>query len=162
MFDRDEALQLFDYDRWANTRTLQQLARLSAPLPAAERLMAHIVGALEVWTERTVGSDARAVRVWPDAAGHAELLARAEHAWARWRTLLERADARELDREVRFVNTQGRECADRLADIVRHVVNHGTHHRGQIAQLLRVAGHAPESLDYIVWTRSRAGDARRS
>ncbi len=56
MFDRDEALQLFDYDRWANTRTLQQLARLSAPLPAAERLMAHIVGALEVWTERTVGS----------------------------------------------------------------------------------------------------------
>ena len=159
MFDRDEAQLLFDYDRWANTRLAHALAQLPAPLPAADRLFAHVVGALEIWTERVAGGDYRAVAVWPAVVPYTELLARAERAWEHWRSVLERADAEALAREVRFVNSQGRECADTLADIVRHVVHHGTYHRGQIAQLVRAAGHAPLDLDYIIWTRSRSAAA---
>jgi uncharacterized damage-inducible protein DinB len=36
---------------------------------------------------------------------------------------------------------------------VLHVVNHGTHHRGQVAGFLRTMGHAPPALDLIAYYR---------
>jgi uncharacterized damage-inducible protein DinB len=64
------------------------------------------------------------------------------------------ADA-DLARVVRFKNTRGEACADRLDDIVRHVANHGTHHRAQIAMSLRESGTEPANLDFIVFCRRR-------
>ncbi len=79
--------------------------------------------------------------------------ARFEVVAARWRAHLERTDAKELARRVEFTNSAGQACADRLDDIVRQLVHHGSHHRGQIATLLRAAGRTPETLDFIVWRR---------
>lgn len=156
MLDRDEALHLFEYDRWANLRALSAIAELPEPHVELQRQIAHVVGALEVWAERVAGGDYRAVAVWPPYPGHAALVERAERAWARWRERLERAEPGDFAARVSFVNSQGQACSDELGHIVRHVVNHGTHHRAQIAALLRAAGRAPLSVDYIVWTRQRA------
>jgi uncharacterized damage-inducible protein DinB len=38
--------------------------------------------------------------------------------------------------------------------IVLHVVNHATHHRGQVSGFLRAMGHIPPPLDLIVYYRS--------
>ncbi len=38
--------------------------------------------------------------------------------------------------------------------IVLHIVNHGTHHRGQVAGFLRVMGHPPPPLDLIAYYRT--------
>jgi uncharacterized damage-inducible protein DinB len=35
--------------------------------------------------------------------------------------------------------------------LLRHVVNHGTYHRGQIANMMRQVGAAPPSTDYFLW-----------
>jgi uncharacterized damage-inducible protein DinB len=40
-----------------------------------------------------------------------------------------------------------------LWEIVLHVVNHGTHHRGQAAGFLRSLGHTPPKLDLIFYYR---------
>jgi uncharacterized damage-inducible protein DinB len=37
----------------------------------------------------------------------------------------------------------------RFSEILRHVVNHGTYHRGNIAAMLRQQGYAWVSTDYI-------------
>jgi uncharacterized damage-inducible protein DinB len=37
--------------------------------------------------------------------------------------------------------------------IVLHVVNHGTHHRGQVSGFLRAMGHKPPPLDLIAYYR---------
>jgi uncharacterized damage-inducible protein DinB len=39
--------------------------------------------------------------------------------------------------------------------IVLHVVNHGTHHRGQVSGFLRTMGHKPPQLDLIAYYRER-------
>ncbi len=156
MLDRHDALQLLDYDRWANTRIGERLRALATPLPAAERLFAHIVGASELWWERVRGGDTAKLPVWPEGRPIAEALARFATVADAWRAHVERADAKELARRVEFTNSAGQACADRLDDILRHLANHGTHHRGQIASQLRAAGHAPETLDFIVWRRSLA------
>ncbi|MBK7644847.1 MAG: DinB family protein [Planctomycetes bacterium] len=162
MFDRHDALELFEYDRWATGRIAEKLAGLAQPHAQAERILAHVVGALEVWHARVAGGESKPLAVWPEGVALAQLRARFEAVSGAWRARLERADANELARRVEFKNSKGEVCADRLDDILRHIVNHGTHHRGQIAQLLRVAGELPETLDFIVWRRQqRAASAPR-
>lgn len=39
----------------------------------------------------------------------------------------------------------------RLAEIVLHVVNHGTYHRGNISTMLRQLGHASVMNDYLLF-----------
>jgi uncharacterized damage-inducible protein DinB len=41
-----------------------------------------------------------------------------------------------------------------LWKIVLHVVNHGTHHRGQASGFLRAMGHVPPPLDLIAYYRT--------
>ena len=156
MLDRDDALQLLEYDRWANTRIGEAIAGL-AP---AEKLYAHIVGASELWFERVAGGDYKKLAVWPEGWPLAESRRRFEAVAQRWRAHLERADAHELARRVEFTNSAGEACADRLDDIVRHLVHHGSHHRGQLASQLRAAGRKPETLDFIVWRRKQVAQAR--
>lgn len=161
MFDRQDALELFEYDRWANTRIAETLAGLAAPLPQAEKLLAHVVGAEEVWYGRVSGGECRKLAVWPEGLPLAEVRARFEAIADAWRAHLQKADAHELARKVEFKNSAGEPCADPLEAIVRHVVNHGAHHRGQIASLLRAAGHKPETLDFIVWRRLKQREGAR-
>lgn len=162
MFDHNDALELLAYDRWANGKIGARLAALATPLPRAELLFAHIVGASEVWFERVKGGEYKRLAVWPEVRPLAELLPRCAAVADGWRAHLERADARELARRVEFTNSAGQKCADRLDDILRHVVNHGSHHRGQIAQVLRAAVQVPETLDFIVWRRAQAAESERA
>jgi len=39
----------------------------------------------------------------------------------------------------------------RYSDIVQHVVNHGTYHRGNIAAMLRQQGYAGVPTDYVFY-----------
>lgn len=162
MFDRDDALDLIEYDRWANHSCAAQLAPLAAPPADAVKVWAHVVGASELWLARVRGEDAQKHAVWP-AWSLAEATQRFERVGERWREQLSSADAAELARVVTFHNSRGEPCADRLDDIVRHLMNHGTHHRAQIAGELRRAGVVPATLDFIVWRRKgspRVDDGR--
>src|SRR4029079_17913742 len=130
------------------------------PVPdAAAKLWGHVVDALEAWLDRVEGRPVAASRWWTRAP-LSEWKTRRIDAHARWTEWARRLDAAELSREVRFTNSAGQPCRDPVEAVVRHVVNHGTHHRAQIASHLRAAGSAPPVLDYIAWRRELR-DAQR-
>jgi uncharacterized damage-inducible protein DinB len=58
-----------------------------------------------------------------------------------------------------YQDLQGRTHATPLWQIVLHVVNHGTHHRGQVAAMMRAMGHVPPPLDLIRYYRETAAVA---
>lgn len=156
MFDRNDALELLDYDAWANRRLAATLTKLAAPPARVLRWWAHIVGASELWFARVAGEDYTKLAVWPENVAPAEIARRFETVATRWRAHLDRANAAELARRVQFKNSKGEACSDPLEAIVKHLVNHGTHHRAQIASELRAMGELPENLDFIVWRRALA------
>ncbi len=60
----------------------------------------------------------------------------------------------EFDKIVPYQNSKGVNYTNNLSDIITHVINHGTHHRAQIGQLLKQAGIEKLPMtDYIAFVR---------
>lgn len=144
---------------WADRRALVSLRAATPPPDEARDVFAHLVAAEWLWLDRAERRPAR-LPVWP-ALDLDALAAVLDEGHAGWRALLvARADERALDEPVAYVNSAGQAFETPLADIVLHLVHHGSYHRGQLATRLRLAGHEPAATDLIGF--ARGADAART
>lgn len=65
--------------------------------------------------------------------------------------------AEDLEHVINYRNTKGNLFSDRMWQMLQHLVNHGTYHRGQITTLLRQLGATPVATDLIAFYRERSG-----
>jgi uncharacterized damage-inducible protein DinB len=156
--ERGEFPSLVAHLRWADERAWQSLTRVADPPAKAIELYAHITGAEETWLARITGRPAR-MPVWPDwSLERVHEMAALVH-----RELTSLADSIEAaggDRDVAYVNSAGQAFRSTVADMLRHVAQHGAYHRGQIALLLRQDGLVPEPTDYIAFVRGAPAATR--
>jgi uncharacterized damage-inducible protein DinB len=163
---------LFEYDRWANSRVLQAASALSSEqftrnlgssFPSVRDTLLHIIGGewswLNYWNEP-----------YPDATFVAELKARREVLFnaeafpsvaalqATWREMekelsefVERASNELLEKMLPFRSTQLS-----LGQLMQHVANHSTYHRGQIALMMRQLNAEPIATDFHVFLAERS------
>ena len=61
-----------------------------------------------------------------------------------------------LGEAVRYRTLKGDEYENALGDLLRHVLNHSTYHRGQAATQLRQLGATPPATDLILYLRETA------
>ena len=152
-----EARVHLSYSAWASGKLLDAIRAISAE--DAERdvkvshrsllqTLAHIQMADWVWYTRAVGpmerpGDALAVleAAWPDL----------QRKWIQWAAALQDADLLQVV-EYRSLDGSG-PFRTPLWQIVLHVVNHATLHRGQAMAMLRQLGHKPPSTDLIFYYR---------
>jgi uncharacterized damage-inducible protein DinB len=140
--------RFFLHDAWANRETLAALERAGAALPPqALRWFAHLLAAERLWLWRLRG-DRSPVAVWPESTleqcgTESEEMARLYPAY------LETLTPEALEAPVSYVNSKGEAWASRVEDILLHVTQHSTYHRGQIASALREAGATPPYTDFI-------------
>ncbi len=143
---------LFRYTRWANSRVLTAMQAVDAAPDRAVELFSHLLRAQDLWFGRVEGTDHANVALWVDEA-LAACAERAEASARRWRTVLDERAAHDLDRPIAYTNSKGTSFETPLRDLLSHVVNHGTHHRAQIALVLREADIVPPPTDYIFFVR---------
>jgi len=153
----DEARELFDYGSWANARmfgaaaalTTEQLeAAVASSFPSVLATLAHIVGVEWIWLRRWLGESPAAIPEWiarPSLRDLQERLAAVEEERAGF--LASRTEE-DLKAVVTYRGLDGQTFSLPLGKLIRHVVNHSTYHRGQLATLLRQAGHTPPSTDF--------------
>ena len=56
---------------------------------------------------------------------------------------------------IRYKTLDGRACETPLWQLVQHVANHSTYHRGQVITLLRILGARGVTTDMVAWDRER-------
>ena len=149
---KEHFLRLYEYVNWANRRVLDALRRQAEDNERARQWLCHILAAEQVWITRLRGEDSSSVPIRPDLSLDecGELLAQNADAYQQFLHDLTETD---FDRAISYKNTKGVSFSTSIRDILTHVANHGTYHRGHIATLMRAAGQEPINTDFITFTR---------
>jgi uncharacterized damage-inducible protein DinB len=158
----------FEYETWANARVNDSLrsaadrlehggAAAEAPaLVKALQIWAHVQWARRMWLSRLGATDPPSMdegmfptrslpAVLRDCADMDEL----------WTEYLSRLGESQFGSTCRYTATEGIAYDTFVADILTHVVNHSTYHRGQIARLVAECGGEVAQTDYIAFARTR-------
>jgi len=115
--------------------------------------LVHVFGADRLWLARVKGEPASTYLTEADyrltvLQGDWPALYRRWMEWAGGLTD-EAAQA-----EVSYADMRGNPWRQPLGQLVLHVVNHGTHHRGQVSGFLRAMGYSPPKLDLLHYYRN--------
>jgi uncharacterized damage-inducible protein DinB len=86
-------------------------------------------------------------------ASVAAVRARWDELWSEQQAFLGSLDDGDATRPVSYRLFNGDPDTRPLGELMRHVVNHATYHRGQIVTMLRQLGKTPPSTDYIRFLR---------
>ena len=73
--------------------------------------------------------------------------------YRRWRDWADGLTDEAARAEVSYKDMRGNPYRQPLGQLLLHVVNHGTHHRGQVSGFLRAMGHVPPKLDLVSYYR---------
>jgi uncharacterized damage-inducible protein DinB len=166
-----ELLELLEYHRWATNLTVkavkvltpEQYTRdLGSSFPSVRDTLVHVFTADRAWLGRLEGQSLPRANA-ADFATLDSLLEVWEPVLTRWPSVVEslgdagRLDTGRLDtgRLIEYKSFAGEPFTNSLGQIVRHVVNHGTYHRGQVATMLRQLGANAVSSDLIYFYRER-------
>jgi len=141
--------QLIDYNFFCNKKTIEQCSGLDQVPDNCIRLFRHILNAHHIWNHRILGTPTE-FGVWDEH----QLNAWEDIHYNNQRTSFEIVSNTDtFAKRVEYMNSTGKTFSNELKDILFHIINHSTHHRGQIMMELRNSGVVPEPLDYIHYKR---------
>ena len=114
--------------------------------------MAHLLSAQQIWLHRCKGEPVISAILWPDwKADIFEQMINDNHQ--KWIAFLASLTDNDFERQIIYKNLKGESFENSLIDILGHVINHGTHHRAQAGQHLKVDGTDLPITDYIFYLR---------
>jgi len=170
--DLNDLRTLLDFHYWARDHVLaaaetltpeQYHQNLRSSFPSVRDTLVHTYSAEWVWHSRWVGTSPEAHLTFSDYPDVASLRSAWLKTEADVRAFVEHAGEEGVERVHAYNAFNGAAYSSRFREMVQHLVNHGTYHRGQVTTMLRQLGAAPsQSLDLIVFYRERASGALRA
>ena len=157
---------LYDYGYWANKRLLQAVSRLTpeqftqavaGSYGSIRNTLVHVLSAEWGWLSRCGGPE-RGPALKPTDYPSVESVV---HTWGKVegyvRVFVSKLEDEDLVRHEQYLNPRGERRSLPLGEMMQHAANHGVHHRGQVALLLRLLGHVPGDFDLIYYYAERRG-----
>lgn len=150
-----------DYTAWASSLLVAAAAQLTEEELRRDyrtahnsvlNTLVHIFAADRVWLGRIQGNPPPA---FVTEADHHLLVLQNDwpelhQRWKQWALGLTDSTAGNL---LSYSDLTGNRWQQPLWQILLHVVNHATHHRGQVIGFLRAMGHSPPKLDLVFYHR---------
>jgi uncharacterized damage-inducible protein DinB len=156
---------MIDYHYWARDRVLnaiepltpdQYMRDLGSSFKSIRETATHVYAAEWAWYQRWHGQSP--VALLP--ADRFADLAALRSAWAehelKMRAFVDGLGDADVIRVIEFTLLNGTRGASPVWQMVQHVVNHASYHRGQITTMLRQLGAEPaKPMDMIAYYRTR-------
>lgn len=154
------------YKRWADKRTLEAVSlidsgRFPSEVEFACQQLNHMVRVEEVFRARLIGNKE------PHSSSNSELVPMFEQLNKRvlesndWlQTYAESMTSKKLIEEIHFRFLDGKGGTMTCEEILFHLVNHGTYHRGAIGRALDLAGGLRPADTFTVFVHAMEPDRR--
>jgi uncharacterized damage-inducible protein DinB len=168
-YERGEAVmmngfrQLARYNQWANARLYEAALRMPDERYRTEvgvffrslhGTLNHLLVADRIWLRRLTGSGDQPRSLDAILFEDRERLAAARSVEdKRIIAMVEGYDDTTVERPLSYQTLSGDPQEQVVADILRHLFNHQTHHRGQAHACISVLGEAPPALDLLLFQR---------
>lgn len=156
-------IKLTSYNLWANQLITSFIKEAgdnafdliqSGSFPTIRGTLDHISGAEKIWLLRLQGTS---LNEWPSSEAEGNMTERCNQLISvseSFAGFTKEADDNFFNEILSYKNLKGDSFTGNVSDILAHVMNHSTFHRGQIVNLLRGAGFTNlKSTDFITFTR---------
>jgi len=157
--------QLASYNIWANqklTDIIQSLPEevLHQSMPSSfaslHSTLLHMWDAESIWWQRMKLQE---VINYPSSSFKGttmDISTSLLHQNTLWETWVNKATLAALDHVFMYQNSRKEQFKQPIYQMILHVFNHGTYHRGQLVNMLRQAGFEKiPPTDFIVWSRKK-------
>jgi uncharacterized damage-inducible protein DinB len=148
-------LKIYQYNAWANRRIIACLEQQAVSDGKILGIFAHCVAANFIWYNRFMDLPKSEYKLWDGHYSISEMKKMVEEANDLWISFIESNES--FDRILKYHNYVGEYYENNIQDIMIHLVNHGSYHRGQVAVLLRERGYKPVNTDLITYDRVLLG-----
>jgi uncharacterized damage-inducible protein DinB len=181
--DLNDIQTLYGYNCWANQRMFSVLEKLGdqklgaevqSSFPSIRETVFHILFAEWLWLRRWQGASPRAAGPHPHVSSAtwktltpgptpaqrelntiAELKSFGDSIEQERQEFLSTLSDSKLHAPHNFNDMAGNPYSEPLVQLLQHLVNHGTYHRGQVTTLLRQIGAETVSLDMLFYFREQ-------
>jgi len=156
----DDIRTLYKYNDWANQRILSACRpvdssaftrNLGNSFGSLRDTLVHISWAEWIWLERWQGRSPKQAASFNDFPNVDAI----DKRWAQIerdrKSFLEGLEDDMLGRRIAYQNLAGQTWEYSLGQMMQHVVNHSSYHRGQIVTMLRQVGAKSVSTDYLLY-----------
>jgi uncharacterized damage-inducible protein DinB len=161
---KDQLMQLYEYNCWANHRILAATGEVSRKLYSARAdvshgslrgTLVHILAAEWVWRQRCQeGLSPASLLRESEFPNLMKLRSFWEGEEESMRAYLSNLKDEAFDQAVKYITTIGVPFENYLWQILFHLVNHGTQFRSEASVLLIQYGASPGDLDFIASARA--------
>jgi uncharacterized damage-inducible protein DinB len=157
---------LYDYGYWADRKLFEVISQIpteqftqavGGSYGSIRNTLVHIMSAEWGWLERCGGAK-RGPKLkgtdYPTVQSVTETWNKIEKSVGEFLSTLKDED---VVRDAEYLNDKGEKRGMPLGELMQHAANHGTHHRGQVAMMLRMLGHTPGNIDILFYYAEKHG-----
>lgn len=153
----EESIQLLCYHNWANLKLLNRMKefpagtytkQLNGTFPSISATFNHIFNIDQQWFKRF---NPESLTKTIDLKGIEETKEYFLELHDNMKGFI--INHYDFLQDVQYENSKGEQFQNSIDELIRHITNHGTYHRGNISTMIRQLGYEGVSTDYIFFLR---------
>jgi|SRR5690242_424769 len=158
-------IEISDFNIWANGRVCDWLDKISdeqwkqpviSSFNSIYETILHLANAEKIWAERLEKKINPEMLFATFTGSKAELLATWRNRSLHFKNLIEQMPEDQFQQNLLYKNTKGIEYNQPYYQLLAHVFNHSTYHRGQVVTMLRQVGFTDvNSTDMTTYFRMK-------
>jgi uncharacterized damage-inducible protein DinB len=156
--------EMFEYVRWGDQQSLMAARSVPDELyykdfglshGSIHKMLVHMMAAQWTWLSRWRGQSPPKLETAEDYPTRILLEQRWPLVHAAMMDFVAHQSPSALARTVNYRNTRGETFTLPLANLLLHVIDHATYHRGQLNSLIKKAGGTPVYVSFQLWSLNK-------